>query len=43
MERVRIKIAALERRIAEGRLTSAEKIGAAAAILTRNHGHRYYD
>jgi transposase len=43
MERVRIKLAALERRVAEGRLKSAEKIGAAAAaILARNHGHRYY-
>jgi transposase len=43
MERVRIKLAALQRRVANGRLTSAEKIGAAAAILARNHGHRYYD
>src|SRR5262249_24075042 len=44
MERVRIKLAALERRVAEGRLKLAEKIGAAAAaILARNHGHRYYD
>ena len=44
MKRMRIKLAALERRVAKGRLTSAEKIGAAAAaILTRNHGHRYYD
>ena len=44
MERVRIKLAALERRVAEGRLKSAEKIGAAAAaILARNHCHRYYD
>ena len=44
MERVRIKLAALERRVAEGQLKSAEKIGAAAAaILARNHGHRYYD
>ena len=44
MERVRIKLAALQRRVAKGRLTSAEKIGAAAAaILARNHGHRYYD
>jgi hypothetical protein len=39
-----MRLAALERRVAKGRLTSAEKIGAAAAvILTRNHGHRYYD
>ena len=44
MERVRIKLVALEKRVAEGRLKSAEKIGAAAgAILTRNHGHRYFD
>jgi len=44
MERVRIKLAALEKRVAEGRLKSAEKIGAAAAaILARNHGHRYFD
>src|SRR5262245_60091191 len=39
MERVRIKLVALEKRVAEGRLKSAEKIGAAAAaILARNHG-----
>ena len=44
MERVRIKLAALQKRVAKGRLTSAVKIGAAAAaILARNHGHRYYD
>jgi len=44
MERLRIKLAALEKRVAEGRLKSAEKIGAAAAaILARNHGHRYFD
>jgi hypothetical protein len=44
MERVRIKLAALQKRVAKGRLTSAERIGAAAgAILARNHGHRYYD
>src|SRR5262247_2896658 len=44
MQRVRIKLAALEKRVAEGRLKSAEKIGAAAAaILARNHGHRYFD
>ena len=34
----------LERRIAKGRLKAAEKVGAAAArVLSRNHGHRYYD
>jgi transposase len=44
MERVRIKLAALEKRVAKGQLKSGEKIGAAAAaILTRNHGHRYFD
>jgi hypothetical protein len=33
----------LERRIAAGRLKAAEKVGAAAArVLSRNHGHRYY-
>jgi hypothetical protein len=31
--RVRIKLAALERRVAEVRLKSAEKIGAAAAAI----------
>jgi transposase len=44
MERVRAKLAKLERRVATGRLKAPEKIGAAAArILSRNHGHRYYD
>jgi choline dehydrogenase-like flavoprotein len=34
----------LARRVAKGRLKAAEKIGAAAArVLARNHGHRYYD
>jgi transposase len=34
----------LEKRVASGRLKAAEKVGAAAAaILKRNHGHRYYD
>jgi transposase len=43
MARVRTKLEALERRIANGRLKAPEKIGAAAgAILARNHGHRYY-
>ena len=43
MGRVHTKLAALERRVAGGRLKAAEKIGAAAAaILARNHGHRYY-
>ena len=43
MARVRTKLEALEQRIANGRLKAPAKIGAAAAaILTRNHGHRYY-
>jgi transposase len=43
MGRVRAKLEALERRVANGRLKVSEKIGAAAAvILARNHGHRYY-
>jgi transposase len=43
MGRVRTKFEALERRVASGRLKAPEKIGAAAAaILARNHGHRYY-
>jgi transposase len=41
--RVHKKLEALQRRIASGRLKAAEKVGAAAAaILKRNHGHRYY-
>jgi transposase len=44
MERVRKQLAALERRVATGKLTAPAKIGAAAArILTRSHGYRYYD
>ena len=44
MERVRAKLETLQRRVATGRLKATEKIGAAAArILARNHGHRYYD
>jgi transposase len=44
MERVRARLEKLQRRVAKGRLKSPEKIGAAAArILARNHGHRYYD
>jgi transposase len=44
MERVRARFEKLARRIANGRLKAAEKIGAAAArILARNHGHRYFD
>jgi len=44
MERTRRELEKLERRVAEGKVKAPEKIGAAAArILTRNHGHRYYD
>jgi transposase len=43
MERVRIHLAALERRVATGQLKDPAKIGAAAArILARFHGYRYY-
>ena len=43
MGRVRTKLEALQRRVASGRLKAAAKVGAAAArILARNHGHRYY-
>jgi transposase len=44
MDRVRARLEKLQRRVANGRLKAPEKIGAAAArILARNHGHRYYD
>jgi transposase len=48
MERVRVQLEKLKRRVANGRLKAPEKVGAAAArilarILARNHGHRYYD
>jgi transposase len=43
MDRVRARLEGLQRRVANGRLKAAEKIGAAAArILACNHGHRYY-
>lgn len=43
MGRVRTRLEALQQRVAKGKLKAAEKIGAAAArILTRNHGHRYF-
>jgi transposase len=43
MGRVRTALAALQRRVAQGKLKAPEKIGAAAArILGRHHGHRYY-
>ena len=44
MARVKAKLETLQQRVADGRLKAPEKIGAkAAAILARNHGHRYYD
>jgi transposase len=42
--RVYKQLEALQRRVASGRLKAPEKVGAAAAaILKRNHGHRYYE
>jgi len=44
MERVAKQLAELTERVAQGRLKAPEKIGAAAArILAKNHGRRYYD
>jgi len=44
MQRVRTQLDGLEKRVADGKLRAPEKIGAAAArILARNHGYRYYD
>jgi transposase len=44
MARVRDQLASLERRVATGKLKAPPKIGAAAArILGRSHGYRYYD
>ncbi len=44
MARVRRELEALERRIARGHLKRPAQIGAAAArILGRSHGYRYYD
>jgi transposase len=43
MERVRKQLEALRLRVEKGELKEAEKIGAAAAkVLVRNHGHRYF-
>jgi transposase len=43
MDRVRAQLEKLQQRIAAGRLKAPDKIGAAAAkVLARNHGHRYY-
>ena len=44
MTRVRQKLEGLAKRVAKGRLSAPQKIGAAAGrILARNHGQRYYD
>lgn len=44
MVRVREDLEHLAERVRQGKLKAAEKIGAAAArILSRHHGHRYYD
>jgi transposase len=44
MEKVGTELEALRERVRQGRLKAPEKIGAAAArILSRRHGHRYYD
>jgi transposase len=44
MQKVRDALEALKTRVARGRLKAPEKIGAAAArVLARNHGTRYYD
>jgi transposase len=44
MRQVGEELEALERRVAIGKLKALEKIGAAAAsILARHHGTRYYD
>lgn len=43
MERVKTQLDALQRRVTQGKLKAADKIGAAAArLLARHHGHRYY-
>jgi transposase len=43
MDRVRTRLEKLQRRVEDGRLKAAEKVGAAATrVLARNHGHRYY-
>lgn len=43
MERVRKELEGLRLRVEKGELKEAEKIGAAAAkVLGRNHGHRYF-
>ena len=41
-ERVREQLERLQQRVERGALKQPEKIGAAAAILGRHHGHRYF-
>jgi len=44
MERARKQLEGLRLRVEKGELKEAEKIGAAAAkVLVRNHGHRYFN
>ncbi len=44
MQRVQEQLEALKQRVAQDKLKTSEKIGAAAGrILTHNHGSRYYD
>jgi len=44
MERVRVQLERLECRVRDGKLKAPERIGAAAArILGRSHGYRYYE
>jgi transposase len=44
MEQVRKELVGLQQRVEKGQLKAPEKIGAAAArLLARNHGVRYYD
>jgi transposase len=44
MDRVRLNLDKLVSRVNKGKLKAPDKVGAAAArILQRNHGHRYYD
>jgi transposase len=43
MERTRVKLQSVQRRVADGKLTDAARIGAAAERALRDHkGHRYY-
>jgi len=43
MERTRVRLAKLQQRVADGKLTNPEQIGAAATrALQAHHGYRYY-